>query len=295
MAWISINWRLFTACLALLRRNRRLLVFPLLSLTALATQLAMFLGGAVVVAGIVSDWNAYALLDGLFSQTDGWWTVLLALVPVYVVLNFSTLFLNAAMVACVLTGLEGGRPSIRGGLRAAWASARRIFVWSLITGLVGSLIEWAFSQLPWVGARVAALIGGLAWSMATFFVVPMLVFERGPVLWSIRRSAELMRRTWGRQLSLDLGLHGLFLGVALGAGLAIALLVGVGVHLLPRELGVAAMLAGLAAFVLAMAAIGMVSTCLRTLFTTVLYGYATTGMLPEEIAPELLPPRAEAR
>ena len=49
------------------------------------------------------------------------------------------------------------------------------------------------------------MVGGIAWSLATFFVIPLLVAEGIGPIEAIRRSSSLLRQTWGRQISASFG------------------------------------------------------------------------------------------
>ena len=61
-------------------------------------------------------------------------------------------------------------------------------------------------HLPGVelAARLVGFLGGLAWGLATFFVVPVLAVEGlGPIA-AVSRSASVFRHRWGETLSGDL-------------------------------------------------------------------------------------------
>ena len=52
-----------------------------------------------------------------------------------------------------------------------------------------------------LAGAIAARLGGVAWSLATFFVVPIILDEGAGPVTAIRRSASLLRETWGQQLA----------------------------------------------------------------------------------------------
>src|SRR5581483_11173043 len=85
------------------------------------------------------------------------------------------------------------------GFRAAMARLPQIFAWALVSATVGVLLKVIENAHERVGAIIADLLG-LAWSIMTFFVVPVLVVERvGPVD-AVKRSISLLRETWGEAL-----------------------------------------------------------------------------------------------
>jgi len=47
----------------------------------------------------------------------------------------------------------------------------------------------------WLGKIVSAMLG-IAWAMATYLIVPVLIFEDDSVFGSIQRSSALLRETW---------------------------------------------------------------------------------------------------
>jgi len=148
------------------------------------------------------------------------------------------------------------------------------------------------SLIPGIPSKLAAALGGLAWSLATFFVVPLLVFERTSVLDSIKGSAELIKRTWGEQMTMRIGFGAIGVALMLLSVVVITAFVAVAVALPGTHpaLTLALILGALVLFFLCVCAIGILVQCLELLYTAVLYSYARTGMLPDEIAPELLPP-----
>ena len=122
------------------------------------------------------------------------------------------------------------------------------------TGLVGAIATW---------------IGNLAWSLATFFVVPVLLFEPVGVRGAIKRSARVFRDRWGEQVTAQL-----VIGAGMGLFLIPAGIVGmiVAVTLSP--------IAGGAFIVLSFLAVIVVTATLNEIFTAALYRYAVSGAVP---------------
>ena len=54
--------------------------------------------------------------------------------------------------------------------------------------------------------KVISGIAGLAWSLVTFLVIPVLVMEGVGVRDALRRSAALFRQTWGEKAAARVGL-----------------------------------------------------------------------------------------
>jgi hypothetical protein len=49
--------------------------------------------------------------------------------------------------------------------------------------------------------RIVGLIGAVAWSVLTFFVVPVLIFEDAKVGDAIKRSSHIFKERWGEQFA----------------------------------------------------------------------------------------------
>jgi len=56
----------------------------------------------------------------------------------------------------------------------------------------------------------------LAWNLATFLVVPVLVAEEVGPFEAVKRSAQLLKRTWGEQIVGNLSIGGIFGLLTLG-------------------------------------------------------------------------------
>ncbi|MDB5065874.1 MAG: putative rane protein [Chloroflexi bacterium] len=61
------------------------------------------------------------------------------------------------------------------------------------------LAAWYCLGASFVGRLVSAIVG-IAWGVATAFAVPVLVLEDVSAVESIRRSMQILRRSWGESL-----------------------------------------------------------------------------------------------
>src|SRR5207253_3467323 len=104
------------------------------------------------------------------------WTFAVAFL-FYFCTYFVTVFCNAALVSCAFLRFNGESPTVGDGFRAAMARLPQIFAWALVSATVGVLLKVVENAHEKVGAIIADLLG-LAWSIMTFFVVPILVVEK---------------------------------------------------------------------------------------------------------------------
>jgi hypothetical protein len=127
-----------------------------------------------------------------------------------------------------------------------------------------------------IGRIVVGLVG-LAWTLVTFLVLPILVIEHVGVKDALTRSASAFKRTWGENV---VGNGGIGLIVTLISFLVVAvtspiLIVGLSSNSIPViVLGVVVMVAAL----LVVAAVG---SALSGVFRTALYRFAVLGEAPK--------------
>lgn len=133
-------------------------------------------------------------------------------------------FFQTALVIGANERADGGAPTVQSCLRGAWQHRWKILGWSVVTSTVGfalGVIEERLGFLGWL----FNFVGGLAWGIATFVVVPVMVSEQiGPVQ-AVRRSGRVLRATWGT--SIRTALRGWSLASLLYVVPTVLLLVGV--------------------------------------------------------------------
>lgn len=267
MGKFARSWQLLKASVDVLMHERKLLVFPLIS-------------GACLLLVVLSFALPVAFAIGLFApghqpQFDaegshlGWY----ALLFVFYLVTYSVgLFFNTALVHAALEHLDGGHPTVGGSLREAGRKWPQIFGYAAIAATVGVLLHALEERLGLIGRWVVSLIG-MAWSVVTFLVVPMLAAtDVGPVD-AVKRSAELLKQTWGENLIGNLGLGALNLVMGL---VWFAIMAGL------FALAVAIRTPAMIVLVIAVAILGvlfmaLVQTALRGVYSAALYRFATHG------------------
>ena len=186
---MKMSWRV-------LMMDRELILFPIMSGVALLVLVVVMLGvgGATGTLDRVSEGS---------SESLGAADAILGAAFVFVS-SAIVIFFNAALIAAALERLRGGDPNIASGLRAASARLPQILAWALITVIVSMILQ-ALRERGGIAGSIASMIGGVAWSLATFFVIPVLVTEGVGPIEAIKRSAGLLRQTWGNQVTANFG------------------------------------------------------------------------------------------
>ena len=203
---IGTGWNLVQETWGVLWDDKKLLVFPLLSMLACLAVLASF---------AVPLWGS-GYFDTLMDEQNPGNDVLgyVLLFAYYFANYFVIIFFNSALVACAIMRFEGQEPTLGDGIRAAGARLPQILAWSLVSASVGVILKMLESRLEYVGQIVAGLLG-MAWSVTTYFVVPVLVVEKLGPIEATKRSLEILRKRWGEALAGYVGVELFAWGIAI--------------------------------------------------------------------------------
>jgi hypothetical protein len=254
------SWELTCDCLRLLLQDKRLLVLPLLSSLAIVVLTASF---------------ALPLLPTLKAHvgpgsTRGF-TILtyLALFLFYWLQYAIIIFFNTALVEVAMRRFDGQDARIADGLRRAASLLPVILIYAAIAASVGTLLRAVAERVGIIGRLVVGLVG-LAWSVATALVVPVLAAENVGPIEAIGRSVELIKKAWGEDIIGNAGIgfvFGLITVVTLLAG-GLLVLTAFGAHRL--TLGVLLMLL----VILAVCLLALAQATLQGIYSAALYRYA---------------------
>jgi hypothetical protein len=249
MGRIARSWRLLKCSWAVLKQDKELAVLPLVSGACLALLCAGFAFAMDVPAKGVEGREAELGVPAFL---------------LYVVLYTVGFFFQAALIAGASQRLAGGDPTLGSSLAAAGRRFVPILLWGVVAATVGMLLRALEDKAKGLGRIVTGILGA-AWSLATFFMVPVLVMERLPVGGSFKRSWALFKQTWGETVvgQFGLGLFGL-LGF-LSAGMVAAVIY----RLAGQTAGV---VVGLGLFLF----VGVTMSALSGIYQAALYRYATT-------------------
>lgn len=252
MERISRGFRLLGASWEVLKADRELLVLPLMSFVAMALAMGVF------VAAVFGSGTPGTAEEGLRTLDY----VLLGIF--FFITYFIGIFFNAAVVGAATIRLEGGDPTVRDGLRAAYAKLDKIFIWAVLAASVGLILRALEERAGFLGRIVIAIVGA-AWSAITFFVVPVLLYEPVSATGAVKRSAAIFRQRWGEQFTGNVSLGLAMFVIALPVGLVVALLASVAPPV--------AIAVGVVAFGLLAAA----GSAMTGIFNAALYRFAITG------------------
>jgi len=258
---MKMSWRV-------LMKDRELILYPIMSGIVLLVVIAAF-AGIGATTGTLDRLDSMSGSGSAAAASEEARPVDYVMgASLYVIAYFVVIFFNAALVSAALERLRGGDPTVRSGLRAAWAHLPQIIGWAIIAATVGLILQAIRDRMDnFLGRMVMGFLGA-AWAYATFFVVPVLVAEGIGPIEAIKRSGGLSRGTWGRQFTASFGFGLVYIVAVLLAFLPAALL-----FIVAPVLG---LLAGTVLFALA---IGTVQA-MEGIFKAALYEY-TLGEQPQ--------------
>ena len=262
-------WELMRASWEILKKDREILFFPVISGVALIIVTASFVA-PIIALGI----SGRSLLSEGSNAVN-----LVILFLFYFVCYFVIIFFNCAIIACATIRMNGGDPTVSDGLRAAFSFISEIAGWALVSATVGLILRTIAERSKLVGRIIAGILG-MAWSVTSFLVIPVLINEgKGPVE-AYRRSVHLLKKTWGEEL-IGTFSFGLVFGVL---SLPAALF-----YLLSVFSGKGALAAGFMVLTaLYLIILSVFQSALQGIFQAALYQYARSGEAPAGFEKDLL-------
>ena len=264
----STGWTLARQSFHVLMMDKSLLVFPMLSGIASFFVLASFLGGLFAVG--------YSGHKEAMNDTTAW-----ALLFAYYFANyFVIVFFNSALVACAMVRFRGGTPTLRDGLREARSRITQIVAWALFAATVGVALRMIAERVGFIGKIVIAILGA-AWTVATYFVVPVLVVEKLGPYDALKRSTGIIRKTWGESLVGNVGIGLVTTLVTILAVVMTGALTGLAAAKF-ASIGVA--ITGAVLILLIIVGSALISSALSSIVLSASYLYATEGKVPRVFA-----------
>jgi hypothetical protein len=271
---LSNSWELVKASAAVLRSDKELVVFPIVSA----------IGSLIVVATFAIPMFLAGLFDSLYVDGEGFQPLGMLVAFLFYLVQYTVIFFaNTALVGAALIRLRGGNPSVADGFRIASQRLGPILGYALISATVGMILR-AISERAGIIGRIVISLIGFAWTVATYLVVPVLAAEEIGPIDAVKRSAQLLKRTWGEQLVGNAGVNAVFGLIMFGV-----FLVGIPLIIL-AALSQSMVLLGLAVLlvVLAALALGVISSTLTGIYSAAVYQYAADGVIGGPFSPEMV-------
>jgi hypothetical protein len=246
---LSNGWAIMLNSFKVLKENKQLILFPILSGISLVLIIASLSTAVLASAG----WD----IEGIdhISKAGGY-AILLGF---YIVNYFVVVFFNTALVHCASLYFKGEKVSVKEGISFSMSRIGVIFSWAIFAGTVGAALKIIQENVGRLGQIVTAIIG-IVWGVATFFVVPIIANENLGPIDALKRSTQLMKEKWGQSVGAGFSFALIQIGF-LAAVVIPALLIGNYINLF----------LGFAVGVLGIAVILIIFSAARTIFITAIY------------------------
>lgn len=251
-------WDLAGASWRVLQQDRELAWLPVLAGVGALLVGAAFFGPVLAILGGGGEQNA---IDAL-----GYALMFCGYVAMAAVFHLG----RAAVVHGANLRMEGGDPTVATSWRGATAHWPAVAGFAAISTTVGLVLE-AVEENGGIFGAIASVVGGAAWRLTTYLVLPIVVLEGAGAIEGIKGSSRLVKATWGEQVTGNVGFGLLGMVLVLPAVLVAMLLAGLGTNV--------AVVAFLAAAVWS-TAVGAVIAALEGVFQTALYRQVTGRSIP---------------
>lgn len=265
MGKIGQGWQLTKLSFGVIRKDKRLLLFPIISSASIILILVSFM--------------LPVFLIGTSNPDLVWIPLLIFGFAFYFVLFFVATFFKVALMGCAMKRLEGEVATIGYGIGFASGRIKYIAKWSLLAATVGLIFRALEDKFGFVGRIVMGLIG-IAWATATYFVVPVLAFEKLAPFDAMRRSARLIKDSIGETVVSNLSMAIVFIWLAaIGIpALFIAAIIG----------GADGVVIGVLILLVYWVFLGVLASTAQGVLVAALYRYATTGKMAAEVPAQIL-------
>jgi hypothetical protein len=205
-----------------------------------------------------ADWTSYGVLF------------------VWYYFNFlAGIFFNSALMGCANIRLAGGKPSVGAGFRIACSRFGAIAAWAFVAATVGLVLNY-FRDRRNPLLNILSAGASVAWTLLTYLIVPVLIFEDRSVFGSISRSKDLFKSHWGEQVTGNFGLGLLGFLFALPALLMVRVCWGWDP------------MAGVIFGAVYLLIVTAVFSAVKGIFTVALYRYATAGTAPDGFSANII-------
>ncbi len=172
-------------------------------------------------------------------------------------------FCQGAIVSAAMRRFTGGDPTVGTALADAGRKIVPLMGWALIVSTVAMALRMLEERFRWLARTF-----DVAWSVVTYFVIPVIMMENQGPLGSMKRSKDILKQRWAETLVATFGI-----------GLAMTLimfLIMVSAWVLIMVNPLIGVIFGLAALTLGI----VVGSTLSAICNAALYFYAVSGEAP---------------
>src|SRR3954468_8265499 len=138
---LSNGWNISMNSFKVLKENKKLIIFPILS----GISLMLILGSFITVLLASAGWD----IDGMDQPSK---TTNLIFIFIYYLVNyFVVVFFNTSLVHCTRLYFHGEEVTIQKGLKFSLSRIGTIFAWSMFAATIGTILKLIEQNVGWIG------------------------------------------------------------------------------------------------------------------------------------------------
>lgn len=208
---ISNTFKLLGNSWTAIKKDKEILLVPVIGyliISAILVPLGFYLYNNIFVQGDLTQVNVGAIFIFLVISLS---------------LYFVSVLVKATVIAMATERFAGGDPNLKSGFKKSFSRILPLIGWALVTMTVGTILSAIRSRTGVAGAILTGL-AGFSWSVATFFVIPVILFENKGTFSAIKQSTALLKKSWRGNLTSRFAIGILYL-VAAGISALIGYLI----------------------------------------------------------------------
>ncbi|MBT3297343.1 hypothetical protein HN385_00305 [archaeon] len=273
------SWEITKLTFSVMKEDKELIIYPVLA-GFFSLLLILSLAIPTVIISLLE--NTGAPLFGVMEY--------FLMFVIYFGLAFIATFFNTCVVYTAKKRFNGENATPIETFKFAVSKIHLIAMWSILTATVGLLLmalENMARRAKGIGGILLHILRGIlsvSWSIVTIFVVPAMVYNDLTPIDAIKKSIEVLKKTWGESLVRYLGL-GTIQTLVLLAGLIPLLLITVGSFMSGMFI-----LAGIMVLIVIiyLAIVSIIFSLANSIFNTALFEYASTGKIPKQYNKDIM-------
>ena len=193
---MSNGWKLGLESFKIIAENSNLLLFPLASTGVMFLISVGFFGSLGLLFGFGPEF-----FEGFLQNEFLGYFLLFGF---YLVANFIIIFFNVGLVYNIRRIFRGEEVRFTEAMRYSRSRSGNILSWSILAATVGIVLKMMEDKLGALGRFISNLMGA-AWSILSFFVLPVLTYEEVSAVEALKRSGSIMKRKWGEAIGAQFG------------------------------------------------------------------------------------------
>ncbi len=254
---ITRGWQLTKQSLAVLRKHKALIVFPLISAITCLILVSLILSPLLHLEVLQLQHRE------AFYQKDVILLVLLLLI--LFICNLVIFFCNAALISATQNYLTHKPVRLSSAFKTAFTCLPTAITWTIFNTTLGALLRFFQTRFNEIGV-LRSTLAGISWTVVSYFAVPVLVLEKVSPFQAVKRSVGLLKETWGSSLVSNLGVGLLVFPLRL----LVLVPIGVGLYFGDKS----SILIGSSISVVLLLILHLVYSTVRTVLRCAIYHYA---------------------